>query len=190
MRIYAAILAGLLVSGCALFDGADAQRSGPNPALTQTSWIVGVEGTAIGRATFTETGHGVLIRLEFSNHGLSAGWRGAHIHQIGDCSDFASGFQASGVHEGHSAEVQHGHLSATGPEAGDLPNIFTPPNGVPFGAEFLAHGVTLSDIPRDGRLPLRDQNGAALIIHANQDDHTSQPIGGAGPRVACAAISR
>jgi len=33
-----------------------------------------------------------------------------------------------------------------------------------------------------------DADGSALWIHASPDDHTSQPIGGAGARVACAAI--
>jgi Cu-Zn family superoxide dismutase len=35
---------------------------------------------------------------------------------------------------------------------------------------------------------LRDADGSALIVHANQDDHVSQPIGGAGARIACAVI--
>jgi Cu-Zn family superoxide dismutase len=33
-----------------------------------------------------------------------------------------------------------------------------------------------------------DADGAALVIHANPDDYRSQPIGGAGDRVACAVI--
>ncbi|WP_288758947.1 superoxide dismutase family protein, partial [uncultured Brevundimonas sp.] len=36
---------------------------------------------------------------------------------------------------------------------------------------------------------LWDQDGSAVIIHANADDHSTQPIGGAGDRVACAALS-
>jgi Cu-Zn family superoxide dismutase len=35
---------------------------------------------------------------------------------------------------------------------------------------------------------LRDGDGSALVIHANPDDHMTQPIGGSGPRVACAVI--
>ena len=35
---------------------------------------------------------------------------------------------------------------------------------------------------------LLDADGSALVIHANPDDHSSQPIGGAGDRVACAVI--
>ena len=28
-----------------------------------------------------------------------------------------------------------------------------------------------------------------LVVHANADDHTSQPIGGAGARIACGVIA-
>ena len=35
---------------------------------------------------------------------------------------------------------------------------------------------------------LMDADGAALVIHANPDDYRTQPIGGAGDRVACAVI--
>ncbi len=35
---------------------------------------------------------------------------------------------------------------------------------------------------------LMDADGSAVVIHANPDDHKSQPIGGAGDRVACAVI--
>jgi Cu-Zn family superoxide dismutase len=35
---------------------------------------------------------------------------------------------------------------------------------------------------------LLDADGSALVIHAKADDYASQPIGGAGDRVACAVI--
>ena len=31
-------------------------------------------------------------------------------------------------------------------------------------------------------------DGSAVVVHANPDDQKTQPIGGAGARVACAAI--
>jgi Cu-Zn family superoxide dismutase len=43
---------------------------------------------------------------------------------------------------------------------------------------------------RQAREPLLDGDGSALLIHAAPDDHTSQPIGGAGARIACAALTR
>ncbi|HBJ40113.1 MAG TPA: hypothetical protein DDZ20_04910 [Hyphomonas sp.] len=33
-----------------------------------------------------------------------------------------------------------------------------------------------------------DEDGSALIIHEAEDDHMTQPIGGAGARVACGVI--
>ncbi|MCC7268527.1 MAG: superoxide dismutase family protein, partial [Caulobacteraceae bacterium] len=38
------------------------------------------------------------------------------------------------------------------------------------------------------RLNLKDADGSAIVIHAKADDHQSQPIGGAGERVACGVI--
>ena len=36
---------------------------------------------------------------------------------------------------------------------------------------------------------LLDEDGSAVVIHANPDDHLTQPIGGAGGRVGCGVIS-
>lgn len=185
VRSLAFILAATaLLSACASFRD-KAPAFAPQPP--RTAWIVGGEGRAIGQATLTEAPGGVIIRLEFQEHALPPGWHGAHIHQIGNCSDPAGGFQASAAHVGHGDGPQHGLLNPMGPEAGDLPNIYASPTGT-FGAEFFDSKVTLrNDI--EGRMALLDTDGSALIIHAAADDHTSQPIGGAGARLACAAFS-
>ncbi len=159
----------------------------------KTAWIVGADGAQIGQATFRDGPNGVLIQLEFAPGGLPAGWHGLHLHQRGDCSDFATGFQASGGHLGMGERVQHGLLNPRGPEAGDLPNIFAPGAGV-FAAEVFAPLATLGPrVPgnanRPERLSLLDADGSALLIHAGPDDQISQPIGGAGARIACAAIT-
>ena len=69
-----------------------------------------------------------------------------------------------------------------------MPNIFA--SSAAFGAEVFSPYVTLHTAEVDGRAPLLDADGAALIIHAGPDDHLTQPIGGAGARVACAALTR
>lgn len=186
MRPIAALLFAALLSACASSGGGGLP---PDQIAPRTTWIVGSEGRAVGQATFTEGPDGVLIRLEFSAGALSPGWHGLHLHQRGDCSDFAAGFQAAGGHLGMSRRVRHGLMNADGPEAGDLPNIFAAPAG-PFAAEIFTAHVTMNGVPVLGRQPLLDGDGAALMIHANADDQVTQPIGNAGARVACAALTQ
>lgn len=186
-HLAAPVFAGLfatLAMGCA--------SSAPelSPALAQaphTAWIVGREGRAVGQAVFTETPSGVLIRMEFSPGALAPGWHGLHLHARGDCSDFANGFQASGGHLGMGEGLAHGLANPAGPEAGDLPNLFAAPG--PFGAEVFSTRVTLHSSQVGDRAPLLDADGSALMVHAGPDDHHSQPIGGAGARLACAALT-
>lgn len=192
MRSIAALVFAASLGACASFGGGGDEPPAIEP---RTAWVVGTNGAAIGQATFTQAPQGVLIRLEFSERSLPPGWHGLHLHTRGDCSDFAAGFQASGGHLGMGDRVQHGLLNPQGPEAGDLPNLFAPPAG-PFAAEFFSPYTVLDAerIPataRNGaREPLLDGDGTALMIHANADDQTSQPIGGAGARIACAALTQ
>lgn len=188
MRLIAALLFAALLTACASAGGAAYVAQPP-----KTAWIVAADGRPIGQATFRDGPNGVLIQLEFSQGALPAGWHGLHLHARGDCSDFAAGFQASGSHVGMGPRVQHGLQNPNGPEAGDLPNIFAPPVGV-FAAEVFAPRLTVGpriagSAARPERLSLLDEDGSALLIHAGPDDQTTQPIGGAGARIACAAIT-
>jgi len=78
-------------------------------------------------------------------------------------------------------QSKHGLLNPDGPDEGDLPNLYAAQDG-------SANAEVWSETPLNGEGGLKDGDGSALIIHANEDDHTSQPIGGAGDRVACAVI--
>lgn len=189
MRV-ATSLAALLLAGCVSIKTNEARTPSPSVAMGRAAEapIVNTGGARIGMARFREGPWGVVIRLEFTARSLTPGWHGLHLHQNGDCADFAAGFQASGAHVGHAPSgAQHGLLNVAGPEAGDLANIFAPDAGA-FGAELYTSNVTLAPTAQDGRMPLLTAKGAALVVHASTDDHTSQPIGGAGARVACAAI--
>lgn len=170
---------------------AETTAATPSPALGKTleTRVLNATGAQIGFAKFREGASGVLITLEFNPRALAPGWHGAHLHANGDCADFAAGFKASGAHmkHGQPGEV-HGLLNPTGPEAGDLANIFVADTDGPFAAELYSSMVTLAPEAHAGRRPLLSAQGAALIVHANADDHTSQPIGGAGDRVACAVL--
>ena len=89
-------------------------------------------------------------------------------------------------------EGAHGILNPEGPDNGDLPNIYANDDGnvmAQLFTPFVAIGDYLVDIPwRVGNI--FDEDGSALVVHAQGDDHVSQPIGGAGGRVACGVIQR
>jgi Cu-Zn family superoxide dismutase len=158
--------------------------AGPGHAQVamKTADIVGDGNRTIGSVTLTQAPRGVLIKVQAS--GLAEGWHGMHIHSVATCAD--PGFKASGghVHTATSASV-HGLLNQGETDLGDLPNIYVHKDGTAV-AEVFAPNTSLVDAA--GRLNLLDADGSALIIHASPDDHSSQPIGGAGARIACAPI--
>lgn len=145
--------------------------------------IHGSSGAAVGLLTLAEGPRGVLIRINLLAGALPAGWHGLHFHEHGDCG---GAFAAAGAHAGHGGTAEHGLLSPRGPEPGDLPNLLIPPGSPAVAVELYSSMVTLEGAR--GRANLRDDDGAALIIHELPDDHSSQPIGGAGGRIACAVI--
>jgi superoxide dismutase, Cu-Zn family len=141
------------------------------------------EGNDVGTATLTDSPHGVLIYLDL--HGLPPGAKAIHIHSVGTCEDPEEGFVASKGHLNPDGK-EHGLLNPKGPDAGDLPNIIVLEDGTVkvemFSTLASLHGG-------DGRGTILDEDGAALVIHINRDDHFTQPIGGAGPRIACGVIT-
>ena len=140
-------------------------------------------GGSAGTVTLTEAPNGVLLRLEAK--GLTPGWHGLHFHEKGDCS--AAGFTSAGAHVHGKASVVHGLLNPDGNEAGDLPNLYVAADGTGT-AELFSGYTSLSG--KGARPALMDTDGSALVIHANPDDYKTQPIGGAGPRVACGVIPK
>ena len=183
MRMLPVIALMGLICGCAS-AGPDFSAQPPREA-----WIVNTQGAPVGQARFQEGPEGVLIHLEFSAGALPPGWHGMHIHKKGDCADAADGFRDSSSHAQAHEGATHGLLNPEGPEAGDLPNLFAPTAG-PFAAEAFSPWLTLDPMGAEDRASLLDEDGAALVIHAGPDDHVTQPIGGAGARIACAALTR
>jgi len=136
-------------------------------------------GNVLGTVSVTPAPRGVLLRIEAK--GLPGGWHGLHFHEKGDCSDPKFAGAGGHVHQGDKAF--HGLLNAAANDAGDLPNAFVGADGS-VTVELYSTLTSLG-----GKLPrLNDADGFAVMIHANADDYTSQPIGGAGARIACAAF--
>jgi Cu-Zn family superoxide dismutase len=141
--------------------------------------ILDAKGEKIGTLTIKGGDHATLARIAVQAGGLPPGWHGIHFHAVGDCSDVGK-YEASKAHVNHSG-AKHGLLNPDGPDEGDLPNLFVAADG-------SANAEVSTRTLLDGRNGLRDADGSAFLIHANQDDQISQPIGGAGARIACAVI--
>ncbi len=140
------------------------------------------DGNDVGTATLVEGPNGVVIDLDL--HDMPAGRRAIHIHSVGTCEDPDEGFVASGGHLNPEGK-QHGLMNPDGPDNGDLPNIIV----LDDGSVQVELFTNLASIHGAGdRAAMLDDDGAAFVIHQNRDDHMTQPIGGAGPRIACGVI--
>jgi Cu-Zn family superoxide dismutase len=157
--------------------------SSESPQATRhTANFINNDGDIIGRVDLTETPSGITASIEID--GLTPGQHGMHFHKVGDCSD--SGFKNSGGHINPGGK-QHGLSNSHGPDNADLPNLVIDAES---GARQTVTNDRLSFDGKGKRPALFDADGSAMVIHASADDQMSQPIGGAGPRVACAVIKR
>ena len=79
----------------------------------------------------------------------------------------------------YSAAAPHQGIDIFSPGAAGVAPVYAAADGS-AKAEFYLAGATLDT--------LLDADGTALVIHAQEDDHVSQPIGGAGARVSCGVL--
>jgi Cu-Zn family superoxide dismutase len=127
-----------------------------------------------GTVTFTCKGEDVKIVADVE--GLTPGKHGFHIHEFGDCS--APGGTSAGGHF-NPENTEHGGPDDEVRHLGDLGNIEA-------GEDGTAHlEMTDSMISLNGEHSII---GRAIVIHAGEDDLTSQPTGAAGARLACGVI--
>jgi len=161
------------------------QATAPSPSRVQATEtnILGRDGQPIGTLFLRGGENATVARIVIRPGALSPGWHGLHFHAVGDCSDPGKYEHAKG--HVNSDDAKHGLLHPEGPDEGDLPNVFANADGS-VNAEVSSQSIALR--AQDQEPALLDQDGSALIIHANEDDHASQPIGGSGDRVACAVI--
>ncbi|WP_274423389.1 superoxide dismutase family protein [Chelativorans sp. YIM 93263] len=170
MRIPAAvILAALLPVSIA---GAQEQQA--------AATVVDTDENDVGTVTFNSTASGMVhIMVEMTD--LPSGPHGFHIHETGEC-DAADAFESAGGH--YAGDREHGVHSEDGPHPGDLPNVHVGEDGV-LRVEFFTDRVSLEE---GGDNPLMDEDGSAVVLHAEADDYSSQPSGEAGDRIACGVI--
>ena len=147
-----------------------------------------IKGDGItGRAQLVERkqGTGILVEITVTASGLKPGLHGVHLHAVGQCE---APFTSAGGH------FDPGPASNPDPDAnhpfhmGDVPNLQVGQDGK-GSLKVETTRVTLSA----GPLSVFDQDGTAIIIHANEDKGiTGEPKSGVsgGPRIACGVLSK
>ncbi|MAS87416.1 MAG: superoxide dismutase [Micavibrio sp.] len=145
--------------------------------------VINNKGETIGSVHIVQATKGVL--LDVNINGLPTGTHGFHIHSVGDCSDHEHFKAAAGHIKGDG--TAHGLMNPNGPEAGDLPNLIVGESGT-VALELYAPDLVIYDRTGHAKNILMDDDGSAFMIHADPDDHMTQPIGGAGARIACGVI--
>jgi len=135
-----------------------------------------------GVVTFTQVGGPTApVKVTGTIKGLTPGYHGFHIHQLGDMTNGCKSMK------GHfnPLQLKHGAPGDDHRHVGDLGNIVADTNGV----------ATLDMV--DSVLSLNGINniiGRGVVIHAGRDDmgkggdDGSLKTGNAGARVACAVI--
>ncbi len=133
------------------------------------------EGNKVkGTITFTKSGESIDVVAVLQ--GLTPGKHGFHIHEYGDCSK-PDGTSAGGHF--NPTNMKHGAPGDQERHVGDLGNIEADNDG-------NAHlELTDNHISFSGKNSII---GRGIIVHAGEDDLTTQPTGDAGARVACGVI--
>lgn len=172
MRFFNYLIVLFLMVGCTngqrMNDATDFGTSGETKAVATLMPLGG--SNVSGTVTFEETDEGVLVSGMIE--GLESGAHGFHVHQYGDCSA-ADGSSAGGHF--NPTDNDHGAPDSTNRHMGDMGNIEV--NGGSATVDYTDKVLEIDEII-----------GRAVIVHAGEDDLTSQPAGDAGSRIACGVI--
>ncbi len=162
------LAAALMLTACATPTGPSASAQLQPTRGNSTS----------GEVRFVQ--HSDKVRVSGEVRGLKPGAEhGFHVHEKGDCS--SGDGMSTGGHYNPSGR-KHGAHGLGEHHAGDLPSLKADTQGVArfsFESTSISVGSGQADIV-----------GRGLIVHRDPDDYTTQPTGNAGPRLACAVITR
>ncbi|GGL71128.1 superoxide dismutase family protein [Wenxinia marina] len=145
-------------------------------AQDATASLVGADGAPMGEVMMTDTPNGLLFEVRLT--GVPEGGHGFHVHQVGTCEP---DFEAAGDHYAPDGN-EHGLMNEAGAHAGDLPNVFATAEGV-VEADIVSERLSVSG---DTGAPLMDEDGSAIMVHANPDSYMAEA--GAGDRIACGVV--
>ncbi|RED16018.1 superoxide dismutase family protein [Parasphingopyxis lamellibrachiae] len=172
-----AILSPVTFAACAPMAEEPAPTPAP-PVERAEAVLRDASGAVRGDAVLVQLDQG--IRLVLRAEDMAPGVMAAHIHMTGRCE--VPGFTSAGGHWNPLGR-EHGRDNPAGQHMGDMPNLIVGQDGMGL-LEVIIIGGRIDQ----GRAPLLDEDGAALMIHAGPDDYRSDPAGDAGPRIACGVI--
>jgi superoxide dismutase, Cu-Zn family len=158
-----------------------------------TARLVDPEGAEVGTVRFTDADGGLQVSVEVD--GLPPGFHGFHVHAVGACEPDSANpanptmtgdFLSAGGHVG-AGEADHGA------HAGDLPVLFVDGSGA---------GTLTTVTDALTRADLTDDDGSAVMVHADRDNYANVPeryapggpdemtrnTGDAGGRIACGTV--
>lgn len=167
--------AGLILATLAVGALAGCQSmSSSEPALASAGLKPTTGNKTVGEVTFEQVGSKVRVAAQVI--GLKPNQEhGFHIHEKGDCSS-GDGMSAGG----HFNPYGKPHGTGAERHAGDLPNLKADAKGrAKLSVELDIITVTPGPASIVGR---------GIVVHAQADDYTSQPVGNAGARMACGVI--
>lgn len=131
-----------------------------------------------GEVSFTQKPGGRVVMNALVRGLQPNSVHGFHVHENSSCDDNGN---AAGGHF-NPKKGEHGKYDAPMHHVGDLPSLKADSNGV---AKLNMESKDLTLLAGPGNIIER-----SLIVHANPDDYVTQPAGNAGPRIACAIITR
>lgn len=132
-----------------------------------------------GKVEFRQEGKKVVMNLTLEGFETNDGKHAIHIHETGDCSA-EDGTSAGGHWNPHGHD--HGKWGTDNHHLGDITNLTISENGT----------TNFSMITEKWTLLEGENNiiGKSIIVHAQEDDFTTQPTGAAGTRIACGVIEQ
>jgi Cu-Zn family superoxide dismutase len=194
----------VVLGGCASTDEAQSGSPGEGVAAADsasagagagelTARLVDPDGGEVGVATITEVEGGTQVDVRVT--GLPPGFHGFHVHAVGVCDpdspsptdpSMTGDFLSAGGHIG-AGETDHGE------HAGDLPVLYVTDAGTGT-LTAVTDALTLDQ--------LTDEDGSAVMVHADRDDYAHIPeryapggpdqmtrnTGDAGGRIACGPV--
>ncbi len=168
----------------------------PEPPAPVTVALQNVDGLLAGSLTFSEDEPG-MVSISGNIIGLEPGDHGIHVHETGVCEPSGEKpFSSAGAHFNPTDMKHGGPPAAAGGEgtpmaspaseeahAGDLGNVTVGDDGI---GRFSITTDRFALSPGD--TALADDDGSAVVVHADADDLKTDPSGNSGNRLVCGVI--